>query len=547
MFEESSCVASRGYSITCEPENNWVYMNNSKRPLEIHGDKEVKRKLSKQLRAHERVEQPLELHDTSSSSGRCSSHNPGLSLNEEAPAERSNKNEQSVSSEDQSGSHGQAGDNSDWAPLIHQIGDETNSGQLTTSADQSGNQRQAGDTSDSAPPIHQIGNETNSGQSPSSAHQSGNEHQDGDNTGDQRQAGDNSDSAPLIHQIGYDPSINCLVRCSRSDYDSIASLNSSFHSLIRSGKLYTLRRQEGVIEHWIYISCRLLEWEAFDPYRGRWMHLPLMPFNECFMCSDKQSLAVGTELLVFGKELTSEVIYRYSLLTNTWTSGMRMNAPRCLFGAHSLREIAIFAGGCDSDGNILSTAELYNSETGTWMELPSMNKPRKNCAAVFMEGKFYVIGGIGGSDSKLLTCGEEYNLETRSWTIIPNMSPVRTGAAREIEIPATAEPPPMVVVANNEMYAADHADMEVRKYEKDSGVWVTVGRLPERASSMNGWGLGFRACGDQLIVIGGPRALGDGLIEINSWVPSEGPLHWNLLAQKQSGGNFVYNCAVMGC
>ncbi|XP_075096890.1 F-box/kelch-repeat protein SKIP11-like [Nicotiana tabacum] len=359
----------------------------------------------------------------------------------------------------------------------------------------------------------------------------------------QRHAGDNSDSSSLIHAIGRDNSISCLIRCSRSDYGAIASLNSSFRSLIRNGELYRLRRQNGVVEHWVYFSCQLLEWEAFDPTRRRWMHLPTMNPNECFVFSDKESLAVGTELLVFGKEVLAHVIYRYSLLTNTWSSGMQMNAPRCLFGSASLGEIAILAGGCDSQGSILSSAELYNSEAGTWKTLPSMNKPRKMCSGVFMDRKFYVIGGIGGAESKLLTCGEEYDLETGTWTEIPNMSPVRT--ARN-DMPATSEAPPLVAVVNNELYAADYADMEVRKYDKQNKEWVTIGRLPERAASMNGWGLAFRACGDRLIVIGGPRAIGEGYIEVNSWVPSEGPPQWNLLGRKRSG-SFVYNCAVMGC
>ena len=101
-------------------------------------------------------------------------------------------------------------------------------------------------------------------------------------------------------------------------------------------------------------------------------------------------------------------------------------------------------------------------------------------------------------------------------------------------------------MVNNELYAADYADMEVRKYDKNSRSWYTVGRLPEQAVSMNGWGLAFRACGDRLIVISGARTLGAGYIELNSWVPSGGPPQWNLLARRQSS-NFVYNCAVMGC
>lgn len=366
-----------------------------------------------------------------------------------------------------------------------------------------------------------------------------------DQSDSQRHHGNQSDSSSLINQIGRDLSINCLLHCSRSDYGSIASLSRSFRSLIRNGEIYRLRRLMGIVEHWIYFSCNLFEWEAFDPFRRRWMHLPRMDCNECFMCSDKESLAVGTELLVFGKEIDSHVVYKYSILTNSWSSGMKTNTPRCLFGSASLGEIAIVAGGCDPSGNILTSAELYDSESGSWVTLPSMNKPRKMCSGVFMDGKFYVVGGIGVGNSNELTCGEEYDMKARTWREIPNMFPalIRDGAN---DAPATAKAPPLLAVVRNELYAAYYVEQEVRRYDKERNLWVPVGRLPAEATSMNGWGLAFRSCGDQLIVIGGPRAAYGGMVDLNSWAPAEGPPQWNFLARKHSGG-FVYNCAVMGC
>ncbi|PHU02665.1 F-box/kelch-repeat protein [Capsicum chinense] len=85
------------------------------------------------------------------------------------------------------------------------------------------------------------------------------------------------------------------------------------------------------------------------------------------------------------------MIVSCSPIRNLW---QLMNVPRCFFGK-SLGEIAIFAGGCDLQGKIHSSAELYDSETATWKTLRSMNKPRKMCSGVFMDGKFYVLGGIG--------------------------------------------------------------------------------------------------------------------------------------------------------
>ncbi|TYI59411.1 hypothetical protein E1A91_D10G034700v1 [Gossypium mustelinum] len=189
-----------------------------------------------------------------------------------------------------------------------------------------------------------------------------------------------------------------------------------------------------------------------------------------------------------------------------------MNLPRCLFGSSSLGEIAIVVGGSDKNGNVLQSAELYNSEVGTWQTLPDMNFPRKLCSGFFMDGKFYVIGGMS-SHIDCLTCGEEYNIETRSWRRIENMYPGR---------------------------------------DEVNNSWSVVKRLPVRADSSYSWGLAFKACGNSLLVIGarGHGGHDDGVIVLHSWNPEEGNRdgqEWNVLDVKARTDAFVYNCAVMGC
>ncbi|XP_057761670.1 F-box/kelch-repeat protein At1g26930-like [Arachis stenosperma] len=567
MFEGRSCVVSRLFPSSCQAENNWSYMkylpeldikNNGKRPAEniASEDENRPRKYTrmldskqKSLEDNENSVVSQEDQETIETLSICQDGNEaGDWTDDQSLAEQEQHDDDDDDDDDDSlefGEHQsdqqQQGEHEDFLDSsIHQSDEEQQEDELVADDSLDSGVRQPNeeqqrvelrDLLDSGVQLELAVNLLESCGQQSDDHQ-------------QNHAGGSSDSGSLLPRMNRDSSITCLSRCSRSDYGSLASLNRGFRNVIRSGELYKWRRLNGIMEHWIYFSYALLEWEAYDPIRQRWMHLPRMASNECFMCSDKESLAVGTDLLVFGRELQSLVIYRYSLLTNSWSSGMRMNAPRCLFGSASLGEVAILAGGCDSDGRILDSAELYNSETQTWELLPSMKKPRKMCSGVFMDGKFYVIGGIGGSESKLLTCGEEYDLQTRTWTEIPSMSPGRSN--RGSEMPAMAEAPPLVAVVNNELYAADYADMEVKKYDKERKLWIVIGRLPERAVSMNGWGLAFRACGNRLMVIGGPRTHGEGFIELNSWVPGEGPPQWNLLARKRSG-NFVYNCAVMGC
>ncbi|KAG6490562.1 F-box/kelch-repeat protein SKIP11-like [Zingiber officinale] len=347
-----------------------------------------------------------------------------------------------------------------------------------------------------------------------------------------------NDSRMLINPLGKDMTMNCLLHLSRSYYGTVAALNTSFRSLIQTGELYKVRRQMGISEHWIYFSCSLTEWEAYDPYRGLWFRLPPMPPTGSFMNSDKESLAVGTDLLVFGKEINSHIVMRYSILSNSWSRGVVMNSPRCLFASASLGGKAIVAGGTSACGEALDSVELYDSETERWVTLPSMIKARSKCSGAFMDGKFYVIGGMDGN-KKVLTCGEEYDFESCSWRFISDMSDGLNGASGA---------PPLLAVVNNVLYAAHYADNVnvVRKYDKESNSWSTLGQLPERSASVNGWGLAFRACGEKLIVIGGPREYHTGIIEINSWIPNEREPEWKLMVRKESG-NFVYNCAVMSC
>ncbi|CAH8334693.1 unnamed protein product [Eruca vesicaria subsp. sativa] len=352
----------------------------------------------------------------------------------------------------------------------------------------------------------------------------------------------------LVTTLDDDALLSSLAHCSLSDFNSIALTSRAFRSFVKDKALYQLRRANGIVEHLIFFSCRRSEWEAYDPNRNRWLSVPkLPPVNDCF-CPEKNSLAVSTELLVFGNAATPHLSYKFSILTNEWTCGRKMNTLRSLFGSASLGEVAVVAGGCDRcEKKILSSAEIYNSEseTGEWRVIRSMNKARMMCSSVFMDGNFYVIGGIGEGSSGMLTCGEVYDMKKKTWTLIPNMlSETSSGGDQTKETFFAA--PPIVAVVKDELYAANYAQQEVRKYDKRCNVWNKVGNLPERASFMKGCGMAFRACGDKLVVVKGPT-FGRGLIEISACVPREGEsLHWRVLASKETG-NCVYNCAVMGC
>ncbi|GLT81825.1 hypothetical protein SLE2022_002550 [Rubroshorea leprosula] len=348
-------------------------------------------------------------------------------------------------------------------------------------------------------------------------------------------------SDSLLPGLFDDVALNCLAWVYRSDYASLSCINRRFNKLIKSGYLYELRKQQGIVEHWVFLVCDPRGWEAFDPMTKKWMALPKIPCDECFNHADKESLAVGSELLVFGREMFEFAIWKYSLIHRSWVRCEKMKQPRCLFGSASFGSVAIIAGGSDKNGNVLKSAELYDSVSGRWEILPNMHLPRRLCSGFFMDGKFYVIGGMS-SPTDSLTCGEEFDLESRKWRRIEGMYP---------NVNRPAEAPPLVAVVDNQLYALEYLTNMVKKYDKEKNTWHVLGRLPVKADSSNGWGLAFKACGDKLLVVGGQRGPEGEAVVLNSWSPksgvNNGTLDWKVLDVKENVGVFVYNCAVMGC
>ncbi|KAL8259912.1 hypothetical protein R6Q59_027865 [Mikania micrantha] len=344
----------------------------------------------------------------------------------------------------------------------------------------------------------------------------------------------------LLPGLYDDVALFCLAWACRLDYASLSCLNSRFNMLIKSGYLYEFRRQLGIIEHWVYMLCDPRGWEAFDPMSQKWMRLPKVPCDECFNYADKESLAVGSELLVFGRELFKFAIWKYSLINRNWVKCEGMSHPRCLFASGSFGSIAIVAGGSDQNGNILKSAELYDSLTGKWEILPNMHTPRRLCSGFFMDEKFYVIGGMTNLKDSL-TCGEEFDLKTQKWRKIDGMYP---------HVNKAVMAPPLVAVVANQLYVVEYLTNMVKKYDKENNLWDVLGRLPVRADSSNGWGLAFRAYGDELLLVGGQRGPEGEAIVLNSWNPKSlvinGVLDWKTIGVKEHAGVFVYNCAVMG-
>ena len=108
--------------------------------------------------------------------------------------------------------------------------------------------------------------------------------------------------------------------------------------------------------------------------------------------------------------------------------------------------------------------------------------------------------------------------------------------------------PPLIAVVNNELYAADYSENnELKHYDKLDNKWITLGKLPVLSKDKDGWDMGFRACGDRLIVIGSPNnSTDEKVVELHSWTLDGQPPVWSFIATRPYGGDQIL-CTVMGC
>lgn len=307
-----------------------------------------------------------------------------------------------------------------------------------------------------------------------------------------------------------------------------------------------MRKVCGVKETWVFLLAsggqqRHPQWRAFDPVYNRWRRLPPCPCDYTFDSCDKESTVAGTQLLVTGQSSSGPTVWRYDLHTNAWEKAAKMLNSRCLFASASHGNYAYFAGG-SSEGAVLRSAERYNSLTEQWERLPDLSENRKWCSGCIMDNKFFVIGGQG-SERQALTSGEYYDEGENRWVTIDNMWP----AARTQSPGQTA--PPLLAVVKDELYAADASTMELNAYHKGTNTWRPLGPVPSRSVDSNGWGLGFKAVGDEIFVIGGSSNRGNGTFcdQIHAWLPPQvqNVDGWRQVGQLPNTSGFIYNCAVM--
>ncbi|KAL3699337.1 hypothetical protein R1sor_017359 [Riccia sorocarpa] len=301
----------------------------------------------------------------------------------------------------------------------------------------------------------------------------------------------------------------------------------------------TRNQQHCVLEDWVFILGMNADkkWRAYRPAMDDWLVLPPCPGDYTFHACDKESIIAGLNLLVVGQDGNGCVVWRFDTITTKWSTTPRMNTDRCLFGSASFEQCAYVAGG-SCNGKLLKSVERYNPETDSWELLPDLHTGRKSCSGFVMDGKFHVIGGQENGGKKI-TSGESFDTVTKTWTLIEDMWPASF-------VTSSVATPPFVAVVNNQLYAINVKENMLMLYDKRRNYWNYLEKIPHRAENTYGWGLDFKAVGDELFVIGGVRDPGLYMQAIHAYNrKSEGNQRWRFVTDSPLPiGGFIGKLAI---
>jgi N-acetylneuraminic acid mutarotase len=180
--------------------------------------------------------------------------------------------------------------------------------------------------------------------------------------------------------------------------------------------------------------------ELYDPVANTWSAASSL--SKARIYNTTTLLPSGKVLVAGGRDGSYVAVAElYDPDTNTWSTAGNLITPRYLHSATLLAtgQVLVTGGyGASSSilggDKILSSAELYDPASNTWLPAGSLATPRQSHTATLLQtGKVLVIGGygpggglLGSSTPKLLASAEIYDPLPNSWAIAPSPAELRT-------------------------------------------------------------------------------------------------------------------------
>lgn len=200
---------------------------------------------------------------------------------------------------------------------------------------------------------------------------------------------------------------------------------SAFSTCVVNGKVFVIG---GAIEKFGDISISIVE--MYDPKTDTWEQKADMPtarVRPSAAVVDGKIYAIGgSEMKKFrvgpGWGYTVKLlatVEMYDPATDTWTKKADMPAPRS--GSSCVVDGKVYLiGGANKKQHRLENVEVYDPSTDTWARAKSMNHARSGAAISVVDGKIYVMGGVGwpqipNHPGPFLSSVEVFNPKTNQW------------------------------------------------------------------------------------------------------------------------------------
>ncbi|KAL7137699.1 hypothetical protein ABFS83_10G110600 [Erythranthe nasuta] len=274
----------------------------------------------------------------------------------------------------------------------------------------------------------------------------------------------NRSQSPLLPGLPDDLAIACLIRVPRIEHFKLRLVCKRWYRLLAGNFFYSLRKNIGIAEEWIYIMKRdrdgKLSWHAYDPMHHLWQPLPPLPREYSEALDFGSAVLSGCHLYLFGgkdpiKGSMRRVVF-YSARTNKWHRAPDMLRRRHFFGCCVINNCLYVAGG-ENEGThrSLKSAEVYDPNKNRWSFISDMKTAMVPYIGVVYQGKWF-LKGIGSHRQVL---SEVYEPETDRWN---NVYDGMVAGWRH----------PCATIDGN-LYGLDCKDgCKLRIYDETSGSWT---------------------------------------------------------------------------
>lgn len=221
----------------------------------------------------------------------------------------------------------------------------------------------------------------------------------------------------------------CVALLPRSYFPTVGAVCKKWRSFITSKEFITIRKVSGLLEEWLYVLTvdsegKESRWEVLDCLGNKLQLLPLMPGSVKVgfgvVVLDGKLLVMAGYSVIHGTASVSADVYQYDSCLNSWRKLSDMNVARYDFACAEVNGKVYAVGGYGAGGDSLSSAEVYDPDTGRWTLIESLRRPRWGCFACGFEGKLYVLGGRSRFTIGNSRFVDVYNPERHSWCQMKN-------------------------------------------------------------------------------------------------------------------------------